>query len=55
VQFLLLQGLVMGEATVAEALDSARVQLTGDAVLASLAAQAVGSASTPAGTVAQDA
>lgn len=45
----------MGEAAVAEALDSARVQLTGDAVFASTAAQAVGSARTAAGTVAQDA
>ncbi|MGF6779729.1 FMN-dependent NADH-azoreductase [Paraburkholderia sp. GAS334] len=53
VQFLLLQGLVMGEATVAEALDAARVQLTGDAVFASLAAQAAGSASMAAGTTAQ--
>ena len=45
VQFLLLQGLVMGEAAVAEALDAARAQLTGDAVFASLAAQATRSAS----------
>lgn len=55
VQFLLLQGLVMGEATVAEALDAARVQLTGDAVLALLAAQAAGSASMATGTAAQSA
>ncbi|MGF6604437.1 FMN-dependent NADH-azoreductase [Paraburkholderia sp. GAS448] len=55
VQFLLLQGLVMGEATVAEALDAARVQLAGDAVFASLAAQAAGSASMAAGTAAQKA
>ncbi|MFM0627577.1 FMN-dependent NADH-azoreductase [Paraburkholderia xenovorans] len=46
VQFLLLQGLVMGEATVAEALDAARAQLTGDAVFASLAALAAGNATT---------
>ncbi|MFM0095266.1 NAD(P)H-dependent oxidoreductase [Paraburkholderia nemoris] len=49
VQFLLLQGLVMGEAAVAEALDAARAQLTGDAVFASLAAQATRSASMAAG------
>jgi FMN-dependent NADH-azoreductase len=36
---------VMGEAAVAEALDAARAQLTGDAVFASLAAQATRSAS----------
>ena len=45
----------MGEATVAEALDAARVQLTGDAVFALLAAQAAGSASMAAGTAAQSA
>ena len=45
VQFLLLQGLVRGEAAVAEALDAARVQLAGGAVFASLAAQAAASAS----------
>lgn len=44
-QFLLLQGLVRGEAAVAEALDAARVQLAGGAVFASLAAQAAASAS----------
>ena len=55
VQFLLLQGLVMGEAAAAEALDAARIQLTGDAVFASLAAQAAGSASMAAGTAAQKA
>ncbi len=55
VQFLLLQGLVMGEATVAEALDAARVQLTRDAVFASLATQAASSASMAASTAAQSA
>lgn len=55
VQFLLLQGLVMGEATVAEALDAARAQLTGDAVFASLAAQATRSASMAAGAAQQSA
>jgi FMN-dependent NADH-azoreductase len=55
VRFLLLQGLVMGEATVAEALDAARVQLSRDAVFASLAAQAASSASMAASTAAQSA
>jgi FMN-dependent NADH-azoreductase len=55
VRFLLLQGLVMGEAAVAKALDAARVQLTGDAAFASLAAQAAGSASMAVGTAAQNA
>jgi Acyl carrier protein phosphodiesterase len=54
VQFLLLQGLVMGEAAVAEALDAARAQLTGD-VFASLAAQAARGASMAAGTAARSA
>ncbi|KPD18593.1 FMN-dependent NADH-azoreductase [Burkholderia sp. ST111] len=54
VQFLLLQGLVMGEAAVAEALDAARAQLTGD-VFASLAAQAARGASMAAGTPARSA
>ncbi|MGF6548748.1 NAD(P)H-dependent oxidoreductase [Paraburkholderia youngii] len=53
VQFLLLQGLVMGEATVAEALDTARNQLTGGSVFASLPAQAADSASVAARTSAQ--
>jgi FMN-dependent NADH-azoreductase len=55
VQFLLLQGLVMGEATVAEALDAARAQLTGDAVFASLAALAAGNATATAGPAARSA
>ncbi|MFM0352633.1 NAD(P)H-dependent oxidoreductase [Paraburkholderia nemoris] len=55
VQFLLLQGLVMGEAAVAEALDAARAQLTGDVVFASLAAQAARSASMAEGTAARSA
>ncbi|ASW00887.1 FMN-dependent NADH-azoreductase [Paraburkholderia aromaticivorans] len=55
VQFLFLQGLVMGEAAVAEALDAARIQLTRDAVFASLTAQAAGSARMAAGTAAQNA
>jgi FMN-dependent NADH-azoreductase len=61
VRFLLLQGLVMGDATVAEALGAARAQLAGDAVfaslasLASLAVQAAGSTSMAASTVAQSA
>lgn len=55
VQFLLLQGLVMGEATVAKALDAARVQLTGDAVFVSLAAQASRCARTAAGSTARSA
>jgi FMN-dependent NADH-azoreductase len=55
VRFVLLQGLVMGEATVAEALDAARVQLSRDAVFASLAAQAASSASMAASTAAQSA
>ncbi|MEX3815242.1 FMN-dependent NADH-azoreductase [Paraburkholderia sp. BR13439] len=52
-EFLLLQGLVMGEATIAEALAAARNQLTGCSVFASLAAQAAGSASVAARTAAQ--
>ncbi|RQR55281.1 flavodoxin family protein [Burkholderia sp. Bp9002] len=44
VQFLLLQGLVAGEAAVAEALDAARAELAGGTVFAALAAHAAGRA-----------
>ncbi|KWK48274.1 FMN-dependent NADH-azoreductase [Burkholderia stagnalis] len=44
VQFLLLQGLVAGEAAVAEALDTARAELAGGSVFAALAAHAAGRA-----------
>ncbi|MFB9126799.1 flavodoxin family protein [Paraburkholderia dipogonis] len=55
VQFLLLQGLVMGEATVAEALDAARVQLASEAVFTSLASQASECARTVVGSAARSA
>jgi FMN-dependent NADH-azoreductase len=58
VRFLLLQGLVMGEAAVAEAIDAARNQLTGDAVFAaltSLATKAADSACITASTPARSA
>ncbi|WP_408226744.1 FMN-dependent NADH-azoreductase [Paraburkholderia dipogonis] len=55
VQFLLLQGLVMGEAAVAEVLAAARAQLTRNRVFASLAAQAAGSARTAADAAARSA
>ena len=55
VQFLLLQGLVMGEAAVAEALDAARAQLSGDVVFASLTAQAARSSGLATSTAAQSA
>ncbi len=44
VQFLLLQGLVAGEAAVADALDAARAELAGGTVFAALAAHAAGRA-----------
>lgn len=50
VQFLLLQGLVAGEAAVADALDAARAELAGGTVLAALAAHAAGRADADATT-----
>ncbi|MXN60979.1 FMN-dependent NADH-azoreductase, partial [Burkholderia pseudomallei] len=44
VQFLLLQGLVAGEAAVGDALDAARAELAGGTVFAKLAAYAAGRA-----------
>jgi FMN-dependent NADH-azoreductase len=48
VRFLLLQGLVTGEAAVARELDAARAELTDDTVFASLCALAAGNAPTAA-------
>ncbi|RQR58817.1 flavodoxin family protein [Burkholderia sp. Bp9126] len=50
VQFLPLQGLVAGEAAVAEALDAARAELAGGTVFAALAAHAAGRAGADATT-----